>query len=1016
MERTERFEKQNLLDLPILRLRAIDWALVLFGLIVAGAVLTRFWDLGSRALHHDESLHAVFSHYLYNGQGYQHDPLMHGPFLFHVTALVFWLFGDSDFTVRVAPAIFGVAIVAFPWLIRKWIGVRGALIASFLALISPSILYYSRFIRHDVFALLWTLIIVYGVFQYLDDGRNRWLAVTGAGLALMYSTKEISFLFSIVVWVFLAVVVAYQLFKAGMDAVRDSRAWHLIVLIGALLAPLATAFIVEVILGNLGGLGWDALDYSAAGIARSGAIFAVLFAVGVGAVYLLSDLSKFTVMASVFYTIYILLHTTFLTNGQGVASGFVGALGYWIDQHGVRRGEQPWFYYILLLWLYEYLPLLIGLFGGGTLLVLGRNGDSIEDDGRIRVNGLFPMFLMWWLTVSFVLYSWAGEKMPWLSVHMALPAIWLAAWTLGYVFDRFSWDTLRERNGVWFALAFTGACVAGLMLFYLAFSGQFPLQGTDLESLNVTARWLAALIVLVAAGWAAWRLMQELGSDAAGDAAILVIFALLAVMTVRHAWLASYVHGDIAREMLIYTQSSPDVTMVDEDLRAISKRLTGGLDMVVAYDNEVSWPFEWYLRHFSNKKFYGENPTADIADAPVVLVGLANEQKVKQFIPDYIRHQYKLRWWFPEEYKDLINSDRGYRTAIDEIQDPESRRLFLDFFLWRKLRDPLGSTDFVMYVRPDLVEEVWQYGNLVQAIDPSLAEDPYEEQQVTLQPSNILSAGTDVQFSSPKAVAVGPDGQMAVADSGNNRIILFDAAGNLQTTIGGEQGTQPGQFSEPWGVAIGPEGNIYVADTWNHRVQKFDSDGNPMNAWGTFADTQGTLEQPATFWGPRGIAVGDDGRVYVADTGNKRVQVFESDGTFVEMFGGAGSELGQMLEPTGVTVGSDGAIYVADTWNRRVQVFTPEFEYEREWSIRGWRGESVVNKPSITTDGSHVWVTDPEVHRVIEFDTEGEVQRVWGNFGTEPAAFNLPLGVSVDAGRLLVADSENQRVKTYDLQ
>src|SRR5882724_9125199 len=80
--------------LPFLVLTAIG-----FGL--------RIYDLGGRALHHDESLHAVYSWYLYIGRGYIHDPLMHGPYQFHVNALMYFLFGASDFTARLAAVLHG---------------------------------------------------------------------------------------------------------------------------------------------------------------------------------------------------------------------------------------------------------------------------------------------------------------------------------------------------------------------------------------------------------------------------------------------------------------------------------------------------------------------------------------------------------------------------------------------------------------------------------------------------------------------------------------------------------------------------------------------------------------------------------------------------------------------------------------------------------------------------------------------------------------------------------------------
>src|SRR3990170_1898767 len=74
--------------------RLLSWhdGLALYLALVALAAILRFWDLGSRALHHDESLHALYSWYLFTGRGYQHDPMMHGPFQFHGTALVYFLF------------------------------------------------------------------------------------------------------------------------------------------------------------------------------------------------------------------------------------------------------------------------------------------------------------------------------------------------------------------------------------------------------------------------------------------------------------------------------------------------------------------------------------------------------------------------------------------------------------------------------------------------------------------------------------------------------------------------------------------------------------------------------------------------------------------------------------------------------------------------------------------------------------------------------------------------------------
>src|SRR5918997_767221 len=94
------------------------------------ALFTHLFLLGDRALHHDETLHAQYSWRIYTGQGYTHDPLLHGPFLYYWTALVYFLFGDSDTTARLSAALFGMTAVLLPVLLRREIGRSGALLAS----------------------------------------------------------------------------------------------------------------------------------------------------------------------------------------------------------------------------------------------------------------------------------------------------------------------------------------------------------------------------------------------------------------------------------------------------------------------------------------------------------------------------------------------------------------------------------------------------------------------------------------------------------------------------------------------------------------------------------------------------------------------------------------------------------------------------------------------------------------------------------------------------------------------
>ncbi|HTD77430.1 MAG TPA: hypothetical protein VK898_07330 [Chloroflexota bacterium] len=98
------------------------------GLMLLGLVL-RFWDLGYKAYHHDESLHAFYSWRLFDGEGYEHNAMMHGPLLFELNALAYLLFGANDFTGRLVPALFGVAVIGMPYLLRHELGRAGAIAA-----------------------------------------------------------------------------------------------------------------------------------------------------------------------------------------------------------------------------------------------------------------------------------------------------------------------------------------------------------------------------------------------------------------------------------------------------------------------------------------------------------------------------------------------------------------------------------------------------------------------------------------------------------------------------------------------------------------------------------------------------------------------------------------------------------------------------------------------------------------------------------------------------------------------
>ena len=167
-------------------------------------------------------------------------------------------------------------------------------------------------------------------------------------------------------------------------------------------------------------------------------------------------------------------------------------------------------------------------------------------------------------------------------------------------------------------------------------------------------------------------------------------------------------------------------------------------------------------------------------------------------------------------------------------------------------------------------------------------------------------------FQRPTGLVVAGD-RLHVVDSLRHRIVSVSMAGAVIGTFG-EPGNGPGQLNFPTNIARSADGRLFVTDTMNFRVQVFDADGRYLRAFGHLGDGSGDFDKP------KGIAVDSGGHVYVVEGVNDVVQVFDDTGAFLLAFGGSGSGDGQLWLPSGITIVND-VVYVADSANRRVQVF-----------------------------------------------------------------------------------------------
>lgn len=954
LDRARQRETGGLLSRPLFAELALNWEVAAYVGLALFAVATRFWDLGARAIHHDESLHALYSWYLYIGRGYIHDPMMHGPFQFIGNAFFYLLFGASDYTARMMAATFGVWIVLSPWFLRRELGRAGALLASALFAVSPTFLYFSRFTREDIYMAGWEMLMVVGLFGFLRERKSSWLYAAVIGLTFAFATKE-----SVYITGFIFVTIFVLEGLVAMARRRRPLAWTT--------------------LRSLSGRNW-------------------------------------AISIALFLGINVVLYTTFFTNPRGVITGSYEALKYWIDQHGVQRGGQPGFYYLMLLPLYEFLPL--------TATVAGLAFVAVRR--RVSSLGFFAWFLALWFLGALGIYSFAGEKMPWINVHISQPLILLAALSLAGLVRRVDRSTFGNGIGL-VALALTGLLAATVLGGMVAAQ---PAGGTDLGLQSVLlqrlAMWLLLAVVLgvlVAMG------IRYGGRAVLVPASVGVTIALLG-LTIHTGWGVAYARGDIPQDMLVYVQTSPDVPRMVREIERISTQTGAGKDMRILLDGgytdnvggqpvvheSISWPFEWYLRDYKNRSYYSRT-FATPTDAPIILAMTANEDPVRDSLSNYVAVRGRLNWWYPEDYKTLTP-----RKVIDGLLDPSIRAKLWRYFFYRETLNPLGSRDFDFFVRSDLARGIGlQPGAPAAATAPASAPSLAQSSEAVAQSAaggiTILgktATGGNV-LAEPRAVATGPDGTLYVVDSAASKVTAFRPDGSVAYQWG-KKGSGDGEFAEPWGIAVAPNGDVYVADTWNHRVQRFDRSGKFLNKWGSFVDAKGQLgDNGGNFWGPRAIAITRDGKLLVTDAGNKRIQVFDLQGKFLAMFGGDGTDPGKLKEPVGLAVDSAGNIYVADTWNRRIQKFDSQYRPIAQFQVAGWESQSVANKPYLAVDGTgRIFYTDPEKHRVVALDAGGKQESARGSQGSDPTSFSFPVGIAVSPeGEVFIADSGNARIVKY---
>ena len=660
-----------------------------FGVYLALFVVAlgmRIYDLGGRAVHHDESLHGYFSWLLFNGSGYSHDPLMHGPFLFHITAGSFFLFGDNEFSLRLAPALFGAVLILTPLLLRKRLGNVSALLITGMLAFSPSLLYFSRFARNDIFVAVWTIVLVAMVWRYMDDRRPRYIYFTAALVALGFATKETQYIIVALVAIPLLVMARSDVLGWVWGRRRISEwdpAGGMLVVIVTLTLPMIGAA-SGLLQGTFGltlanddvttGLPLGVADGTGEIVAVVITAFLIMFAVVIG---LMWDrrvwLIGFTIAASIF----VLLFSSVFTNWGGLASGLWQGLGYWVAQQDVARGRQPDYYYVMLTSVYEFLPATIGLIGA---VYYAFKGDA------------FTRFLAYWPLATFAAYSLAGEKMPWLEVQIVLPFIFLAGKALGDFLSTLQWGASLKRGGFY---VFAGVPIAVIVLWRLIFLND---DQPGLGGLEVAAGAVVLFGVLALLAVGLFWLTRRIGSRQALGMTAVAVVGLMAILTLRTGWLATYQDPDVPTELLVYTQTSPALAGLAQEIEAAANltREGQGIKVIIDGASGFTWPWTWYLRDYTDVSYtnLGFARPEGPSDAYVVVVHTRNENIARAATEEGFTEgrRFPHRQWFPETYKQTT-----WNQFFNTLVRPSRWQNALNFFVYREMSHSIGSEDAFVY-------------------------------------------------------------------------------------------------------------------------------------------------------------------------------------------------------------------------------------------------------------------------------------------------------------------------------
>jgi uncharacterized protein (TIGR03663 family) len=864
------------------------------------AVFLSTYQLGVRPYHHDESIHAFFSWKItQEGLGnYRYDPVYHGPVLYYSSALVMRLFGDSDFTGRLSAVLFGLGVIAFSWPLRRYLGRWGALAFLVLLTFSPAWIYFTRFVRHDIYLALCNVSAVYFAFRYGETRRAWHLYVSAASLSLAFCTKEDMYLLSPLFLLSLALMEVWGVL-GGEQSWRDA-------------------------------------------VKQAGA-------------FLRSSLIPILTSLAVFAVVWLILYTSFGTHPENW-NAVSRAIEYWWGQHQIKRIGGPWWYYVPQLLLYDVLlvaPLAIAL-AGRLLLDPARKkaGRYLQYAAFVILAAFlisfwiipsqsshfflaaiavgtasvatgwvpdrFTRFSILWALGALSIYAWAQEKVPWLLVPQLLPLALFAGKWFGELIE--SGKMLRPR-----ALVPTAA--VGVMTAWSLVQANYVWDAPKPDEPGPKRH--AEMLAYVQSTYDITNKVVRRIEDAAQT-----------LGTGTQTRLA--VGGEATWPLSWYLRHYPvnwaaNVRTIDTPVVVVDKKpeLMKAMDEAVG-DQYEKVPFQirgWWEPNWGQ---FWRNPLAELVRFVVTREAWSPVGSSDAVM--YVHKDLKAGMSFASLAVNPPPAARGYPRQPDVIE-PDAT--------WGSLGSGRGELNEPRDVDVDAAGNLYvvdSKNHRIQKLSPAgevlavwggegsapgqfkdpcglgigpdgsvYVADTWNHRIQKFDPNGTFLlewSEQDPNLWGPRGIAVGADGTVFVSDTGNKRIIAYSSTG-ARLRIFGSEGSQPAQLIEPVGLAINDSGELIVADTGNRRLQVFTQDGAFVREWPVFGWEE--------FYTEPYVAV-QGGDIYVTDSYNHRFARY-MDNKLTGVWGKTGAGSGAFNRPIGIAVAGGGFVYVADTLNHRIQRF-----------------------------------------------------------------------------------------------